>query len=324
MARFGAVLTVLIACAPGCGRVSFEPQQSSDAESGGIECFEPASDTAAGLSIDNFSLQFATPNSLRVRWTPTWASGGFSHYELYVRKLGAECDVLRYTAEQNPGLAHYTSPEVGHVLDATFLDGLEPDTDYEVQLRAADEAGGQVVTAPIQARTSPAPTGQVLLFADEDTPGYSIPSAFALSAGEGYAGTHKYEFVSACEPSCYENLRRQGLGLDTSSLTPENFESAYYEFAVSTAGSDHSYWSQARLSFEQVDGSRVLFIQAPFVISASGNYRLYQIPLSSFESEVQGERLTYDGARFAVHEFTVGGWWPLGATVHVDELRIRW
>ena len=79
-----------------------------------------------------------------------------------------------------------------------------------------------------------------------------------------------------------------------------------------------------RLSFVQADDSNELFIYAPFVLKAGGDYTLYQIPLRAFGQEDLSIPLTYEIARRGVYEFTVGGSWSLGDTVRLDELRIRW
>ncbi|MFO0633102.1 MAG: hypothetical protein U0168_09655 [Nannocystaceae bacterium] len=61
---------------------------------------------------------------------------------------------------------------------------------------------------------------------------------------------------------------------------------------------------------------------ASFALRHDGEYRLLQVPLRAFEF-----RDGVDAAaqiRHGVFELGLGGWWPPGATVRIDEVRVRW
>lgn len=306
-----------------CGRISY------DAVSDGLanaDCLaEQGADT--GIAIDALELEYATPNTLRVRWDSSHLSGTFSHYEVHLVPAveSPDCEVRRYDSQRNPGLGHYTAPQpAGYAIKSTTISSLDPDTAYLVQLLAFDDEGRSTVSSVLQARTAAAPTDGLVLFSEDDTAGYSIPSELQLAAGNAFSGSQYYEFVSDCSPGCFENLRRQAIDVPLASMSAEDFEGAYYEFALASSNGEHSYWSQARLSFEQADGSSRLFVYAPFVHRADDDYSVYQIPLSAFSADELSVPLRYDAASRAVHEFTVGGIWAQDQTVRIDELRIRW
>ncbi len=310
-----------------CGRISFESHDAGivDGNTGIARCFADPGSTST-LSLDVFEVEYATPNTLRLRWESTDPMDEFSQYEVHLMDSEqAECQVQRFDSSSNPGLGYFRSPTVGHQITSTSIGQLAPQTTYVVQLIVRDRNGGELSSALVSAQTAPPPSGQVVLFSEDDTAGYSIPSDLTYASGPAYAGSQYYEFLSPCEGNaCFENLRRQAIDVSLASMTEEDFGRAYYEFALASSGAEHSYWSQARLMFQQADGSRELFVYAPFVLKAGDNYHLYQIPLQAFGQEGLSVPLTYESAKLAVYEFTVGGSWPLGETVRLDELRIRW
>lgn len=298
-----------------CGRVGF------DANTGIDRCFaEPGG--ASSLTLDNFEVEFATPNTIRLRWESTDPMDEFDQYEvLLIESEQLKCNVRRFDSTTNPGLAHFRGPRVGHQLVATSVDELVPATDYVAQLIVRDQQGEQLASSLLNVRTSDASSEEIVIFAEEDTAGYSIPSELIFATGRAFTGSQYYEYVSVCENGCFENLRRQDVDVSLESMTEEDFGRAYYEFALASSGSDHSYWSQARLSFRQSDVSNILSVYSPFVLEAGDSYSLYQIPLRAFGGD---DALTYEIAKLGIFEFTVGGSWPLGETVRLDDVRIRW
>ncbi len=316
----------LLLAASSCGRVGFSAldEQPADASIDIARCFsEPGG--SSSLTLDAFALEFATPNTLRFRWESTDPVGEFSEYEVLLMPADAsECDVQRVDQRTNPGLGHFRGPDVDHLLVATSIGSLAPNTRYVAQLLIHDESGASRASELRTVQTSRQPQREFVLFSEGAATGYSIPDTLTIATGDAFSGSEYLEFVSDCLGGCFENLRRQDIGISLSTMTPEDFSQAYYEFAIASSGTEHSYWSQVRLSFDQEDGSRELFIYAPMVLAARETYTVHQIPLRAFSKDAQATQLNYDFASRGVYEFTVGGNWPLGDTVRLDELRILW
>tara|TARA_R110002096_G_scaffold171490_4_gene344506 strand:+ start:137544 stop:138476 length:933 start_codon:yes stop_codon:yes gene_type:complete len=298
------------------------PQE--DARPDVARCFsEPGG--ASSITLDAFGLEFPTPNTLRLEWETSDPAGAFESYEiLLIEAEQQNCDVQRFDATTNPGLAYFQGPVTDYKIRAASIGPLDSDTDYVAQLLAHDRNGGLTASALLTVRTSLDATEEVTLFSEQDTAGYSIPSEMSYESGQAFAGSQYYEYTSLCVDSCFENLRRQDIGVSLADMSEAEFATAYYEFALASSGTEHSIWSQGRLSFVQSDGSQELFVYAPFALRADGEYAVYQIPLRAFGQEGLTVPLTYEVAKRSVYEFTVGGLWPLGATVRLDELRIRW
>lgn len=309
-----------------CGRLSFDALDASptDADTDIARCFPEAGGTSS-VSLEAFGLEFSTPNTLRLEWETSDPAGVFLNYEILLLEAEqSDCDVRRFNPTTNPALAYFRGPVTDHKISATSIGPLVSDTEYVAQLLAHDRNGELIASELLEVRTSLDPTEEVILFSEEETAGYSIPSEMLYQSGQAFAGSQYYEYISACVDSCFENLRRQDIGVSLAEMSEAEFASAYYEFALASSGAEHSIWSQGRLSFVQSDGSHELFVYAPFALRADGEYSVYQIPLSAFGQDELTVPLTYEIAKRSVYEFTVGGTWPAGETIRLDELRIRW
>jgi len=324
-ARVASAFGLLVALAS-CGRVSFDALDASprDANTEIARCF-PEPGGASSITFDAFGLEFPTPNTLRLEWDTTDPEGVFQSYEILLVEAGqSQCDVRRFDPTTNPGLAYFQGPLTNYKIRAASIGPLTPDTEYVAQLLAHDRNGALMASELLPVQTSQGASEEVILFSEQDTAGYSIPSEMIYRSGQAFAGSQYYEYTSLCVDGCFENLRRQDIGVSLADMSEAEFATAYYEFALASSGTEHSIWSQARLSFVQSDGSRELFVYAPFALRSDGEYSVYQIPLRAFGQDELSVPLTYEIARRAVFEFTVGGSWTLGETVRLDELRIRW
>jgi hypothetical protein len=145
-----------------------------------------------------------------------------------------------WTSKENPELGRYFLPRTDGVepVHATTTDLLTPNTEYFARLLAVDTGGQTSASGVAAARTTDPPVGALVVFADADTMGSSQPSTFALSTSQPYRGGACYLYTSDCpsgESICWENLRRQGLGIDLTPVTSGDYvATAYLELAVAT------------------------------------------------------------------------------------------
>jgi hypothetical protein len=324
-ARVASAFGLLVALAS-CGRVSFDALDASPYDAGTdiARCF-PEPGGASSIALDAFGLEFPTPNTLRLEWDTSDPDGVFQSYEILLVEAGqSQCEVQRFDPTTNPGLAYYQGPLTNYKIRAASIGPRDSKPEYVAQLRVHDRDGELKASALLPVQTSQSASEEVVLFSEQDTAGYSIPSEMSYQSGPAFAGSQYYEYISQCVDGCFENLRRQDIGVSLATMSEAEFATAYYEFALASSGTEHSIWSQARLSFVQEDGSRELFIYAPFALRTDGEYSVYQIPLRAFGQDELSVPLTYEAAKRSVFEFTVGGSWTLGETVRLDELRIRW
>lgn len=297
----------------GCGRAGY---------------WEPES----AVEIFDLNTGWATSRSICWRWDRIGEEEEFGRYELV---LGHNLDDVAnrtgsaqvWTAEENPELGVFQLPYTtgfDPVL-STITDELLPDTEYFAELVGFDREGRHSVSRS-SARTLGLPAQCAVLFADEPTSGYSIPTSFVYSDRAPYQGTHHYEYISVCDPGedlCFQNLRRRSIRAPTGDIDAADFAGAYYEFAVASDSTKPSWWSQGRLHFGS-DGNydEGLHVFGGWTMPAVEDYRLKQLPLHVFTRDEQP--LTREVASLGIYEFTVGGLWSHGALVRVDEVRICW
>ncbi|MCA9673058.1 MAG: hypothetical protein KC503_46015 [Myxococcales bacterium] len=283
----------------------------------------------AVIAISTLAQDWATPNTIRWSWQVDGETDKLAGYTLVVGLSAQDVrasqgSAKRWDVQQNPelGVFQLAGVQGNQVITGTITDLLAPDTVYFAQLHVTDTAGGTSSTTVVQGRTARAANNAVVLFSDDDTQGYSIPSTLALSSRRPYQGKFCYEYVSICpntKPDCWENLRRQDIKVALPALDAASFAQAYFEVAVGCNGK-HSYWSSVWLTFGSLQND--FFSYEGFTIRCNDGYRLYQFPLRVLKSK--SGSLNASDAADGVSEFNVGGLWTAGATVRLDELRIRW
>jgi hypothetical protein len=235
---------------------------------------------------------------------------------------------VTWTRTQNPELGRYLLPKTGgeEPVRATTTDAHGPDTVVYARLRAIDTAGRATVSNVAAARTTLAPVGEVVVLVEEDPPGYSIPASFQRSDARPYAGQYHYRYLSTCEgqPECWENLRRQDMALDLSAMSEGNYATtAFVEVAVRAQDTDPPWWSQIWLWYDGTC-SDCMAIYDGWTLRADGEYHIVQVPLRVFHRNGD-QTVPYDEvATHGLFGVNVGGNWADGATVDIDELRIRW
>lgn len=288
-------------------------------------------DGSPAITVGGLKAAWATPRMIRWSWSAGGSGAAHQRFELVTARSAADVisgagTARRWTGKDNPELDHFTLPHTGasDPVVSTLTDGHDPATTYHAQLHAIDTQGRRSSSAVVSVTTAPATQSSVVVFADADTKGYSIPAGFKRSTTHPYQGSHHYSYTASCGASksaCWENLRRQDVKLPLSIGAAAHGSSALYEFAVACSG-EHSYWSDLSLRFGGM--SSELWHFKGWTLRCDGSYRLYQVPLRALSRQPQGP-LPVAEVNKGLFEFnTVGGRWTDGSWVHVDEIRIRW
>jgi hypothetical protein len=294
------------------------------AGSGGVPC-------AAAITVDDFRVDWETPNTVRWRWDPHGAPELFSAYELVTAENQADLgsgtgSATIWTVSANPELGEFIVPDSGSlsdVIDRTITDGHTPKTTYYAKLSAIDKSGCRFESAQIQAVTTDPPQFEIEIFSDAAVP-QTVPSSYSLSTSGALSGSACLAYVQpACTPPyCYENLKAQGMQLASGGKLNENqfVTKAFLELSVAIEEPVHSYWSQIWL---MLSGNQDIWKLEPIVARADGQYRTYQIPLRALDQS--GTLLSF--AKFdssGIAGFNFGGSFVGGKRVRVDEASIKW
>lgn len=322
-ARAAAIATSL---ALGCGiNPAFDPLEGSGDGSGGD----------GQILLHELSAAWSTPNQIRWVWHVEGEESDFVAYELVIGPT--EDDVLArspattlFDGARNPELGVFIVPRTFQalVVEATTTDLLAPDTTYWAQLHVRDTAGAMSSSNVAVGRTNPPPNYEIVLLSEGDSPGYSQPASFVVDTVAPYAGVEHFSYVHVCGmPTCSENLQRQGLAIDLAEIREGDFETtAYIEFAASLQDSI-PWWYGGVYVF--LGGAAEPSTYSGWQMAPDGQYRLIQAPLDAFvypneagpEDDVP---LRYDELAPGLSGFMIGGHWSDGATVRIDEVRLRW
>lgn len=299
-------------------------------------CVEPGGAGGSGCSpkidLQNFRVEWTTPNAIRWAWDAAGTVADFSAYELVVAENEADLatrggSAAVFTVSENPELGELIMPDSNSPTDDyvrnTISDGHQPKTAYHGQLHALDNAGCAFVTPAVQAVTTDVPTGELELFSDAPPPS-TLPAEYAVSDQEPFAGSACLSFTdpSCSAASCYENLKVFLTGENTAGLLSQNqfVTKAYLELSVSISSNAHSYWSQVWLMLADTDD---LWRLEPMVLRAGGSYRTYQIPLRALtQSNVPLDYATFEAS--GISGFNVGGLFTPDSVVRVDEVSVKW
>ncbi len=325
----GPLVIALWAAAAACElNPLFDPTIAADSST---EVDPTAGTGSPAIDVGELRAGWTTPNQIRWDWDASGEQNGFFAYELVVGP--SEQDVLDeseatylWTSADNPELAHYLLPKTGGAdpVVSTTTVGHDPDTVVYARLRARDTAGGVSYTNVAQARTTVPPSREIVLIADADTPGYSIPAEFVLSNDRPYAGPSCYRWQANCggEPECWENLRRQEMSLDLSQISTGNYlTTAHLELALAVEGTATTWWCDVYLWYDGSSTEKIASYNA-WTAKVDGEYHLLQVPLRVLamgDTPAPPSELA-----FGLFGFNVGCLWSDGAVVRVDEMRIRW
>lgn len=289
---------------------------------------------------------WSTPNSIRWEWTVT--AGTAADLFEYQLVLGTTAEAAQsgdgadvWTDDRNPELGRFLLPRGSAEDPVTFTttDELDPDTEYFAVLRAIDTMGAVSVSNVANARTSVTSLRSIDIFGDDwaAATGYYLPSCISVATSMPASGSAHVEYHHYCTAMgaacsgdgsmqiCWENIRRQDLGISTAALTEGGFAQAYLEFSLSHDGMEPTWWSDVQLWV----GSGH-FTGAPLTYRNDGAYRRYQIKLTALRSTADDRAMTFAdfrdgmGGQLPIELFWVGAAWWHGSTLRFDDVAIRW
>lgn len=301
---------------------------------------EPPNEGA--VSVSNLRATWTTPNAIFWEWDSEGSPDQLRRFELLVGPSEAAVaarseGVVIFTEAQNPELGRFLLPRVGgeDPVRSTITDLHQPDTLYFAQLIATDITGKRWATGYSSARTTLAPTQEIVVFSEDQTAGFSVPAELIRSSEAPYQGSWHYQYTKSCGSggSCFENLRRMGMAIPLV-RTPtgqdliregDYLTTAFIELAVANEARSASFWSEVWLAYGNclscsTRSCRYAF--HPFTIRPGGAYRLIQVPLRVLEAP-QGPA-PYGQLSQGLCEFNLGGLWESNAPVRIDGVRIRW
>jgi hypothetical protein len=282
------------------------------------------------VHVSDLRALWSTPNAVRWAWTADGRADELRDYELVIGPT--EADVIAqsdrtrvFDRSENPELGHFLLPRTGGAdpVQATITDGHAPDEPVFARLVAIDTAGRRHESNVASIHTAPPAVAEIVVFDDELPSGAPMPDRIALSSAHPFAGPHHLQFESRCTaPECFANLRWQGLDVALDRLTPGDWKTtAYLELAVAIDGDATSWWSQLRIWCDETSLDHVGHFNS-FALRSDGEYRVLQVPLRAFAFSPALDPA--DQIRHGLFEVGVGGWWPPGAIVRIDEIRVRW
>jgi hypothetical protein len=190
-----------------------------------------------------------------------------------------------------------------------------------MRLRAVNRFGAPSVSAVVTTTTSAAPTMELALYEGPGDGGYSIPAELAETADGGLKGGACLRFTPTCPDRCFENLRRQGIGVPLSNTI--DLARAYLEVSVSYPASRPAFWANVRLWLD--GGAPGALFQANSLVvptTAPGAYTTLEVPLTALRNATRG--IEASDLVGSVHEWTLGTSWENGVAVRVDRVRVRW
>lgn len=275
----------------------------------------------AELAVENLTVFFSTPNTVRWEFTAAGDNRELRHYRI---EHGAAPDALdvRVEPSDNPELEGDIWFRAGSLVRTT-TSGHTAGTTIYARVVGVDWFGREAASPVVMTTLPDIPANQIEIFADAETAGYSIPGHVALGDSDPFQGTHAYEMLHVCDDTssatCFEIMRRQEIEIDLSAVPAAAFDTAYVEFSVQvdTPGA-HSRYCSVRLMLGP-EGDWTLFNYEGYTIVANGTYRTYQIPLTQFGMDTP---LTAADLLLGLREFGVGGSWAVGSTVRWDEVRL--
>jgi hypothetical protein len=298
----------ILLCAAGC-RLGFTENTPPDAAAGLI--------TPTALSVE-----WSTPHS--VMWRFDWSGDEtmLDHFELVI---GASEDEVRFRdglvvgPALRPELGFSNLPDAGsRVLHA--LAPATPGSTQWCQLVAYDKLGGATGSQLVKTLVPGVPSRQIVLYDDALLPGtYPFPDVMTETTDMPHRGQRALRFDSPCvNGECYENLRVQGYTAPLAAVA-SSVSSAYLELWIAPTGAP-SYWSEARICLTDC-GQPGLRSYSWITLRADAGYQRLEVPLRVM-TDINDVPVTAADMMQPLFEWTIGGTWPLGATVHIDDVSI--
>jgi hypothetical protein len=277
------------------------------------------------VSIADLEVRWVTATTVRLGFRVTAGeAAALERYEVEVAGTAAELAAGAGTVlgpAEVPDLAFFDRPDAAERVEGFTLTGLSPGTMLAIRLRAVNRVGAPSVSAAVTATTSPAPMDALVLYEGPGDGGYSIPAELVETADGGLESGACLRFTPACADRCFENLRRQGIGVPLSSSI--DLARAFLEISVSYPASRPAFWANVRLWLDGGAPDR-LFQTGSLVVptTAPGAFVTMEVPLTSLRNASRA--IEASDLATSVHEWTLGASWESGVEVRVDRVRVRW
>ncbi len=289
----------------------------------------------AKIRVYDFQGLWSTSNNIHWFWEREGLEEDFDKFVLHIST--ATGDWKRVIEPKDAmELGTWTLPNTQQdPVRSTIVRDLQPNTSYNAFVVAFDKQGRQSMSGTATIATLPEATGRIVIFEEQDTRGYSIPATFELSNANAYSGTWHYRYISTCNgaTSCYEVLRRQGTRLSLGALPKEAFDTAFFEFALSSspATPSTSYWNNLRVKFKN---TTPFYDFTGWSFAENSKYQVIQIPLrwmftrlrnfAPKNAQEDSTALTDEVLLNELNEIGVGGRWADGAIIDWDDISLRW
>jgi hypothetical protein len=285
------------------------------------------------FQVENFRVEFTTPNTIRWGWDPLGAREDFSSYRLRVGSGSDPAtapDLRELGAIDNPELGYYELERTGEreLVRFTTSDAHQPGTPYAGQLVAVDNTGCESLSPVVTPATAPAPPPDqvpIELFDEEVAAGLWMGPEGAVvvsDATRAHTGQNFLEWQVTTTSG--ENVQFQGYELSLDALGLNVERSAFIEFAVALESTNHSFWSRSGVGVIPPGGPppyREGRLEG-YTVRADDTYRVVQIPFYALAMDDSGPIIRsnerFDKFLFGCSPFVAG------SVLRIDSVRIRW
>jgi hypothetical protein len=303
------------------------------------------SECQPAFTVSDVRVEWSTPNTIYLRWTPQGLREDFLHYEILVAEneddLRSESGSFRRLGpETSNEYIFYQRPQTGDPMSGTFVRDLAPGTTYLLRVRATDTEDCSSGSAVVARRTNDSPGAEIVFFGDALVQGNVRPEV-GTRIVDGRIEYHPAEDPDCvpqpgADPQCGPpvGVQRMDIDLGQDPLNPrapgisgETFAGAFLEIAVASHGDFDSHPSEVSLFVGECFDDARNFELASFFLPASEQYVVLQVPLSFLTNEA-GEPLTYADIDTSVGgstvcEFQVGAQWNKTGMGWIDYARVR-
>ncbi len=269
--------------------------------------------------------ELITPRSITWRWDAGALGDDVNGYVVWygsnphdVVTRGGSAD--SWNVEDDANLGWRYSPYGAGLVERTTVTGLLPDTTYYVQLWAWFVGSDAQVVAEGTATTATEGQERIAIFDDTEPPG-----AWRIDFEDPSTATQAYTGASAlwlAAQGVWINGRLGGMSIDLSALTDDAWQRAYLEFYVRMQASDAT---SAPMPYAEVrlDNATTSFVYGlPNYVTLPNRtaWHRVQLPLVAFKDE--DTALSPASFGDTLTTFSLGGAWPEGFTLFVDDIAV--
>jgi hypothetical protein len=296
------------------------------------------------IVVYNLRPTWTTANGIRWDWQ---ALGERAEFEKFVIVTGPTAEAVRARSSattelgpnENPELGIYSGRVTGDAQPPLSLwsvsDGHKEGATIFAQVLAYDKAGGTTSSDVASAQTSK-PKAVLPIFDNQLLDGGTpSPADFDLSTKNTYpdGGGSCLERPVACAggaPSCAQEVGVAGYnGRTLTALDTTDFDGAFLEIAIRGRAPAGSFNEVVLALGADNCGDPCRMRQAGwFFRTKEDEWRLVQVPLKNLRrNDGAGAALNFQelqNRNYRVNGFFLGGTWSNGATIAVDNVRVRW